>query len=182
MKKLILFFIFSYGTLSYGQRLTYDDLIFGLTNSIGNIEDRMLTKQLPFTSAKALTSSNPHNINHTFSKNHHDLSYLAYTVCIFRGTNHNTSITTLKLDEFIKLRTQIKGLGYQLIETIQDEKVSTSSYKKGNFEVDFEVSNIDDYKMYTITLLDAAKTKEMYRKVNTMEMTIPDRDSSTLID
>lgn len=155
--------VISYSATTYGQRITINDLRFGLTHQVGETEDYLLRKGLTFSRSDDLSESKPSPKYHQFDKDNYTLNYLSVSITEYKGSIYRCSATTLKQSDYLFLRNEVKNLGYKLQSSKIDETSSTVDYVKGNFKVSFTTSKTSDgNKMYYVELIDNLKKKNMY--------------------
>jgi hypothetical protein len=75
----------------------------------------------------------------------------------------------MKVDEYLKLKAQVKSQGFKLLGTESNETYTFTSYRKGNHEVVFQTSYNVDYKMYAISLRDKVRQNKMLNFVNNLD-------------
>jgi hypothetical protein len=148
--------------ISNGQRITVQDIQYGLTHSIGESEDYYLRKRLTFGGAGDLSDVKPSPKMYQFTNNDNNLNYLGIGINEFEGTVYESCITSMKESEYLYLRNQIKALGYKLESSNISDEISIVAYVKGNQKASFTIGRgKNGYKMYNVCLADIAKQSVM---------------------
>jgi hypothetical protein len=169
MKILAIFVFLIIGNICHGQRITFNDLKYGITHTLGETDDYLLGKGLTFTENRPLGNDTPNTTGHLYSKNGDKKTWMSYMIVNNLNIIYKTSFTTYNLDEYIKLRTQIKALGFKLKKTENIKTTSYNDYEKGNISVTFSVLNYNNDKQYSVSVRDIRKFNLVYDLIHNKE-------------
>lgn len=131
------------------QQVTYNDLKYGLCHNIGETKTYLSKKGFSLSSIDSANNSYKEN-TYSFAKN----AYESMTMRTFNNKSIEIDLYTTKRDDYFKIISCVKSIGYKLISTRSAGKDRVIfAYKSRDSEIDFMVtSKTDRVATYYITL------------------------------
>lgn len=161
---ILLTFIF---TTCKAQRIKYDDLLYSLNHSIGDIDHRLLTKGISFSDVYEIDDWIK---SYRFTESDNRAEFLVFSVHIYDDKIFESDFSTSNHKEYLLLRTDIVKLGFSYDRNVTKGKTTYNYYVKGNYEACFSVGSTEyDEKLFNITLANKSLKREVYLEVIRLE-------------